>query len=153
AAGAGKHTHLNGGNGLASDPTTFEKGWDSAWNAYLLKTETEWDSAFLCSMDYTTWISLADASEMHPINCVNWYRAYAFCIWDGGFLPSEAEWNYAAAGGSEQRRYPWGNVDPGANADRAIYDCYYGSSPTQNRCTGHQNIAPVGLTSAGRSVW
>src|SRR5262249_30126111 len=92
-------------------------------------------------------------SEMHPINCVNWYRAYAFCIWDGGFLPSEAEWNYAAAGGSEQRRYPWGNVDPGANADRAIYDCYYGSSPPQNRCTGHQNIAPVGLTSAGRSVW
>src|SRR6185312_9797256 len=39
--------------------------------------------------------------------CITWYEAYAFCIWDGGFLPSEAEWNYAAAGGSEQRAYPW----------------------------------------------
>ncbi|MGO9835775.1 MAG: SUMF1/EgtB/PvdO family nonheme iron enzyme [Polyangiaceae bacterium] len=34
------------------------------------------------------------------IDCVNWYESYTFCIWDGGFLPSEAEWEYAAGGGS-----------------------------------------------------
>jgi formylglycine-generating enzyme required for sulfatase activity len=41
------------------------------------------------------------------MSCLNWYAADAFCIWDGGFLPSEAEWINAAAGGSEQRVEPW----------------------------------------------
>ena len=61
----------------------------------------------------STWTNTAGSQENLPINCVNWYEAYAFCIWDGGFLPSEAEWEYAAAGGSEQREYPWGTTQPG----------------------------------------
>ena len=65
------------------------------------------------------------ANENLPINCVNWYEAYAFCIWDGGFLPSEAEWEYAAAGGSQQREYPWGAAAPGTANQYAIYGCYY----------------------------
>ena len=55
---------------------------------------------------------------------MTWYEAYAFCIWDGGFLPTDAEWELAASGG-EERVFPWSSP-PGLDElddDRASYDC------------------------------
>src|SRR5262249_38251711 len=49
-----------------------------------------------------------------PVTCVSWLEAFAFCAWDGGRLPTDLELNYAAAGGSEQRVYPW--TAPGTKA-------------------------------------
>lgn len=114
AQGDGKHAYVNGGKGLAdsSNPGSYETGWTKTWSANLATTSGGWDTNLQCDAKYQTWTPGVTTHENHPINCVTWYEAYAFCIWDGGFLPTEAEWNFAAAGGSEQRQYPWGSAPP-----------------------------------------
>jgi len=158
AAGSGKHTHLNQGAGLANvaDGGGFEPGWNPNDGAYVAPT----DANLTCSQ-FPTWSGSFDAKrESLPINCVNWYEAAAFCNWDGGFLPSDAEWIFAAAGGDEQRVWPWGNdYKPGSvsQAKWAIYDCNIGPGPSYNKCSGATSatdlVARVGLTVNGRAKW
>jgi len=156
AAGSGKHTHLNGGKGLANTAKSgsFEPGWDSSWNSNIptgAGAAAKWAKNLNCS-SYGTWTPSASKNEMLPLTCLDWYEAHAFCIWDGGFLPSEAEWKYAAAGGDELRMYAWGSTDPGTKSQYAMYDCYYPTGMRGN-CTGLANVAPVGSTPLGVGRW
>jgi sulfatase modifying factor 1 len=152
-AGSGKHAHLNGGRGLANsgEAGTYEPGWVTSDDDQIAPT----DLHLSCEAP-STWTSSPGNLESLPIDCVSWYEAYAFCIWDGGFLPSEAEWEYAAAGGSQQREYPWGTTAPGAGSQYAIYgevaDCYYPSG-TLAPFSGVANVAPVGTATLGAGRW
>jgi formylglycine-generating enzyme required for sulfatase activity len=52
--------------------------------------------------------------EDHPINCVDWEQAKAYCEAESKRLPTEKEWEYAARG-VELRTYPWGSLPRPSN--------------------------------------
>jgi len=70
----------------------------------------------------------------HPMVCVNWYQAQRFCAAHGRRLPTEAEWERAAAG-TTRRRFPWGDAKP--DCTRAHFDgCGEHTRPIGERPAG-----------------
>lgn len=109
---------LNSGEGR-SEHISADTGWD---RDYPLPVDTDALIAQL-SCPGTTWSDMLNSNNDLPVNCATFSVAYAFCVWDQGRLPTEAEWNFAAAGGDEQRAYPWTHPGsaPAISADYANY--------------------------------
>ena len=96
----------------------------------------------------------------HPVVQVTWDDALAYCLWRGVRLPSEAEWEFAARGGLEGRRYPWGDErEPGGEHRMNVFQ---GEFPAHNSGDdGFLGTAPVdsfepngyGLYNTCGNVW
>jgi formylglycine-generating enzyme required for sulfatase activity len=105
--------------GEGAHPTAAGTGWDPTWDSSLPAGGGQLGAALKCATGTQTWLDAPSSGDNLPINCVTWYEAFAFCAWDGGRLPTEAEWNYAAAGGSDQRVYPWSSPASSTSIDDA----------------------------------
>jgi len=87
------------------------------------------------------------SKEDHPVVRVTREEAIAYCEWAGGRLPSEAEWEYAARGGKDGLKYPWGNdITPeNANYRGSKWD---GTSPVRSYPAN-----ALGLYDMAGNVW
>jgi formylglycine-generating enzyme required for sulfatase activity len=88
----------------------------------------------------------------YPLLDVLWSQADAYCAWRGGSLPTEAQWEYAARGGLEGKKYPWGNENPVCTPG-AYNGANYGDCPDSPVSVGSYAPNGYGLYDMTGNVW
>jgi formylglycine-generating enzyme required for sulfatase activity len=143
------------GDGAGAHPKITGSGWSSSWNAHLPASTAALRDALKCHAEYQTWTDTAQGNESKPVNCLDWYTAFAFCAWDGGRLATDAEWHYAASGGSEQRYYPWSTPGTSTAVDDS-YAVYCGGTCRSLQAVGSRSPkgdGRWGQSDLGGNVW